>query len=88
MIAERMEAAKTATLAAAKSAGAGNAWPAMNSDMVKPMPASAPARKLARQEYSSGLLAMPSPTASADAAIRPSGLPTASPSRIASSSGR
>jgi hypothetical protein len=30
-------------LAAAKSAPAGNAWPAMNSDIVKPMPARAPA---------------------------------------------
>ena len=32
------EAQKIATLAAVKSAGSGKAWPAMNSDIVKPMP--------------------------------------------------
>jgi len=39
--AEPIEAAKTAILAAAKSAGAPKACPAMKSDMVKPIPASA-----------------------------------------------
>ena len=43
MIADKIEAANTAIFAAAKSAATGNAWPAMNSDMVKPIPASAPA---------------------------------------------
>jgi Protein of unknown function (DUF1194) len=41
--ADSIEAANTAILAAAKSASAGNAWPAMNNDMVKPMPANTPA---------------------------------------------
>ena len=48
--AARIEAANTAILAAAKSPGSGKAWPAMNSDMVKPMPASAPAPASWRQE--------------------------------------
>lgn len=37
------EARKMASLAAAKSASSGKATPAMNRDMVKPMPPSAPA---------------------------------------------
>ncbi len=40
--ADRIEATKTAILAAAKSGALGSACPAMNNDMVKPMPASAP----------------------------------------------
>ena len=59
--AARTEAANTAIFAAAKSASSGNACAAMNSDIVKPMPASAPAPASCRQEYSSGLLAMPEP---------------------------
>jgi hypothetical protein len=42
-IADSMDAEKTAIFAAAKSSVAGKACEAMNSDMVKPMPASAPA---------------------------------------------
>jgi hypothetical protein len=50
MIDASKEAANTATLAAAKSASAGKAWPAMNSDIVKPIPASAPAPTSWRHE--------------------------------------
>jgi hypothetical protein len=39
----RIDAMKIAILAAAKSAASGKASPAMNNDIVKPMPASAPA---------------------------------------------
>jgi hypothetical protein len=56
MSADRTEAANTATLAAAKSLDAGNAWPAMNNDMVKPIPANAPAPISCGHEYSSGLV--------------------------------
>ena len=52
-----------AILAAANAAGAGNACPAMNSDMVKPMPASDPAPASCRHEYSGGLTAIPAATA-------------------------
>ncbi len=43
MTAESIEAVNTAIFAAAKSCAAGKAWPAMNNDIVNPMPASAPA---------------------------------------------
>ena len=60
----------------------------MNSDMVKPMPASAPAPTSWRQEYSRRLDPPgPSRTASADAPMKPSGLPMTSPATIASISG-
>src|SRR5580658_7613212 len=42
-IADRIEAMKTAILAASKSASDQNASPAMNSDIVNPIPATAPA---------------------------------------------
>ena len=58
------EAIKMAIFAAAKSAAAGNASPAMNSDIVKPMPASAPAPASLRQEYSAGFTAIRKRTAS------------------------
>jgi hypothetical protein len=47
---ETKEAASTAIFAAAKSPAAGNACPAMKRDMVKPMPASAPAPPSCPQE--------------------------------------
>jgi hypothetical protein len=59
----------------------------MNSDIVKPMPASAPAPASCRQEYSSRFTASPSLTANADAAMKPSGLPITSPAAIASING-
>ena len=40
----------TAIFAAAKSSRTGKAWPAMNNDMVKPIPASAPAPASCRHE--------------------------------------
>lgn len=43
MSADSTDAENTAIFAAAKSASVGNAWPAMNSDMVNPIPANAPA---------------------------------------------
>jgi hypothetical protein len=73
------EAPNTAIFAAAKSAAAGNACPAMNSDMVKPMPASAPAPANWRQEYSFGFVATPSRTARTEASTMPSGLPSSEP---------
>ena len=45
-----IDATNTAIFAAAKSSAVGIAWPAMNSDMVKPMPASAPAPSSCRHE--------------------------------------
>src|SRR6266404_5312824 len=56
-IVETLDAANAAIFAAAKSNGAGSACAAMNNDMVKPMPASAPAVASWRHEYSSGLVA-------------------------------
>ena len=47
---EMIDATNTAILAAAKSVAVGNAWLAMNSDMVKPIPASAPAPANCRHE--------------------------------------
>ena len=41
--AARTDAPNTASFAAAKSEASANAWPAMKSDIVKPIPASAPA---------------------------------------------
>jgi hypothetical protein len=73
--AERIDPAKTAILAAAKSDVSVSAWVAINSDIVKPIPASAPAPASWRQEYSSGLVATPSRTASTDATTIPTGLP-------------
>src|SRR5690349_16165270 len=69
--ADAIEPANIATFAAEKSDSTGNAWLAMNSDMVKPMPANAPAPINCRHEYSSGLVAIPSLTAIADADTRP-----------------
>ncbi len=43
----------------------------MNNDMVKPMPARAPAPVSWRHEYSAGFTAAPSFTASTEAATRP-----------------
>ena len=57
MNADRIEAAKTAILAASKSASARKASPAMNNDMVKPIPASAPAPANCAHEYSLGFTA-------------------------------
>ena len=50
MMADSTDAANTAIFAAAKSSATGNAWPAMNSDIVNPMPASAPAPNSWRHE--------------------------------------
>src|SRR5690606_34603301 len=50
MTAERMDAANTASFAAEKSFATGNACAAMNSDIVNPMPANAPAPHSWRQE--------------------------------------
>ena len=86
-IADAIEAANTAILAAAKSVSTGNAWLAINSDMVKPIPASAPAPINCRHEYSSGLVAIPSHTAIADADTNPRGLPITNPTIIASMRG-
>ena len=55
----------------------------MNSDIVNPMPASAPAPASCRQEYAAGFSAMPSFTASHDARMNPAGLPMASPQMMA-----
>src|SRR5688500_17737070 len=85
--ADTTDAANTAILAAEKSAASGKASPAMNSDIVNPMPASAPAPASCRQVYAEGFSAMPSRTASADAPSSPSGLPTTSPITIAVMSG-
>ena len=68
-------------------AGFRNASPAMKSDIVKPMPESAPAPASCRHEYAAGFTAMRSRTASAEATTMPSGLPSTSPAPIASSSG-
>src|SRR5262249_59003791 len=73
--AERIDAANTAILAAEKSAALGNACPAMKSDIVKPMPARAPAPANCRHVYSAGLTAMPARTAAAAAKKMPSGFP-------------
>jgi hypothetical protein len=48
--ADSTDAANSAIFAASKSPGTGNACPAMKSDMVKPMPASAPAPTSCRHE--------------------------------------
>jgi hypothetical protein len=84
---ESTDADRIAILAAAKSPAPGKAWPAMKSDMVKPMPASAPAPASCRHEYAAGFSASPDQTATADAATRPSGLPSTSPATIARTSG-
>ena len=54
---------KTATFAAACVAGSAKASPAMNSDMVKPMPASAPAPSRWRQPNRVGAVELPPPSA-------------------------
>src|SRR5215475_11952866 len=73
--AERIDAANTAILAAEKSRPLGNACPAIKSDIVKPMPARAPAPANCRHVYSAGLTAMPPRTAAAAAKKMPSGFP-------------
>lgn len=50
MTTDTTEAPNTASLAAMKSLSLGRAWPAMNSDMVKPIPANAPAPMSCSQE--------------------------------------
>ena len=57
---------------------------AMNSDIVKAMPAKAPAPASWRKKYSSRSTAKPSWTASAETATSPGGLPITSPAMIAS----
>jgi hypothetical protein len=86
-IVETLDAANAAIFAAAKSDGAGSACAAMNNDMVKPMPANAPAVASWRHEYSSGLVAQFSRTASAHAGTRPTGLPMTRPHMMASGRG-
>src|SRR5512134_2168001 len=78
------DARKMATFATVNSTGSGNAWPAMNSDIVNPIPASAPAPASCRHVYASGLAATLNRTATHDAATIPTGLPITSPSTIAS----
>jgi hypothetical protein len=56
----------------------------MNNDIVKPMPANAPAPASCRHEYASGFCASPNRTASAEAAMKPTGLPITSPAPMAS----
>ena len=85
--AEMTDAANTAILAASKSLGTLNDCPAMNSDMVKPMPASAPAPASCRQVYAVGFSASASQTAAADANSIPIGLPMTRPAMMASISG-
>ena len=75
-----MDAAKTEILEAAKSPAFGNACPAMKSDIVKPMPASAPAPASCLHVYTSGFTAMPARTAAVAARRIPAGFPTAQPS--------
>ena len=73
--AETIDARNTAIFAAAKSSGSKQiACPAMNSDIVNPMPASAPAPSSCRHEYAAGLTAMPAHTASAGTIMKPDGL--------------
>ena len=57
MSADTAEAANTAIFAAANSSRKGNASAAMKSDIVKPMPASAPAPASCTHEYCGGLVA-------------------------------
>ncbi len=64
-----------------------NACAAMKSDMVNPMPDSAPAPRTWRQLYSAGLRARPAATASAQNSVMPSGLPITRPQAIAAISG-
>src|SRR5262245_51962710 len=69
--AERIDAANTAILAADKSMALGNACPAVKSDIVKPMPARAPAPANCCHVYSVGLTATPARTAAAAARKTP-----------------
>ena len=82
----KIDAANTAILVAEKSAALGNACPAMKSDIVKPMPARAPAPANCRHVYSAGLTAMPARTAAAAARNTPTGFPMARPATIAAMS--
>ncbi len=84
--AEKIDAANTAILAAEKSVALGNACPAMKSDIVKPMPARAPAPANCRHVYSAGLTAMPARSAKAAARKTPRGFPMARPATIAAMS--
>src|SRR5689334_14511724 len=84
--AEKIEVKNTAILAAEKSVALGNVWPAMKSDIVKPMPARAPAPANCRHVYSAGLTAMPVRTAAAAARNTPAGFPMARLATIAAMS--
>lgn len=79
-----IEAVKMAIFAAVKSAASENASPAIKRDIVKPMPASAPAPASCRQVYSGGLVASPTRTANQASMSMPAGFPTTSPRMIAS----
>src|SRR5690606_33085754 len=81
-----IEARKMAILAAAKSEGTGNASEAINSDIVNPIPASAPAPVSCLQLYDTGLSAMLNFTASQLNNSIPIGFPMTSPVKIASMS--
>ena len=85
MTADITEAANTAILAAAKSAREGLAGDEQRHGEADARQGAGAAEL--RQEYSSGLTAMPSRTASAEADSSPSGLPITRPVMIASSSG-
>ena len=75
-----------AILAAGGSTWSGKATPAMNRDIVNPMPPRAPAPHNWRHEYASGFMAILVRTASHAAKTIPIGLPRTSPSAIAAAS--
>src|SRR5690606_21776939 len=79
----KSDAPNTAILAATKSSKRGNAFAAMYSDIVKPMPASAAAPNNCSHEYAGDLDAIPRCTARRANASMPSGLPSTNPSTIA-----
>ena len=77
-MAASIDATKTAIFAASKSAATENASLAMKSDIVNPIPASAPAPATCSYEEIWRLTATFSQTASAENNMIPSGLPIVS----------
>ena len=82
------DATRIPTLASSLSVSEpGNDSPAMNSDTVKPTPATAPTPASIGQVVRSGSLPSPSRTAMNDASTIPTGLPSTSPATIPSATG-